>query len=666
MTSTQTTQTQTADPTTAAAPTSLPTPKAPRPIRKKKKRGKKLVVGVALLALGALAFNQFAGAGPAPVLAKLEIVSTEDLPVFSSANGTVVAAQTVPLAFKSAGTIRELNVIIGQNVTSGSVLAALDNSIATREIELRQSGVSEAQAKARGARVGTSPTAKERAAGQAAVQQNEVTTQSNRESERTAAEIAADSNALNNETIAQATDQAATDKLQLAVEEQRLVEATDKRTSAIAKRDAAQLNVDAAKTKTLQMTETRNVVRDELTRLRQRVAELQAVKDEAQRKLQQVTADDDRTRQAAQAAADPSLPFNWAKSSLITSSEANVAAAEKAVAAADAQTIPVQAQLEKANEAVSKAETEQATEQGKLDTAVANLETAQQAVDAANRTREQASITAGRSQKAVDVAKRNAAVVASRDKQSIEAAQQATRQADAATKATRAANGAKGQPARAADIAAADAAVKTAEIALQQAKDRLGDYTIVAPFSGVITSLAVKQGEQATPGTAAITLMTTTGFLVRVGFPEVDAARIEPGDSANITFDALPDKPSKGTVESVEPTATTVNGVSTYFARVLLDSIPSTVRVGMNANVKVLTETKKDALVIPLTAVGQNEDGESTVSKVTKLVEAKGDTPEKRTVETVLVTLGVTADGNVEITDGLKAGDKVEIVEEKK
>ncbi len=664
VTQTQTPQTQLAEPTNGATATVASTTSKPKRPLRKKRRGKKLLITGAIVAALAVGFTQLRGSGPVAALPELATVTKRDLPVISSANGTVIAAQTVPLSFKSAGTITELNVVVGQTVTKGSVLGAIDNKTAVREVQLRQAGVSEAQARARGARVGAAATPRDRAAGQAAVNQNEVQTQTNREAERTAEQIAADSAALNNETISQAAEQAETDKLQLAVEEQRLQEQLDKRATMLTKRDAAQANVDVAKAKTADVTAARNVIRDGLTSQRQRIAELQAVRDEAQRTLQRVTADDDRNRQAAQAAADPAIPFNWAKATVITQAEAALAAAEKAVATAEAATIPVQAQLEKASEVVAKAETEQATEQGKLDTAVANLEAAQQGVEAANRTREQASITAGRSAKAVEVAKRNAQVAAARDNQSVQSAEQATRQAEAATKATRAANGAKEQGGRPADIAAADAAVRTAQISLQQAQDRLGDFQIVAPFDGVITTLTVKQGEQAAPGVGAMTLMTTTGFLVRVGFPEVDAARISSGNTAEVVFDALPEQTIKGTIESVEPTATAVNGVSTYFARVLLESIPPTVRVGMSGNVKVLTETKKDILTVPLVAVGQNENGESTVRKVTEVIPAKDGTAEKRTIEVAIIGLGVTADGQIEVTTGLKEGDKVELVSE--
>ncbi len=655
----ETAQAPTAQATTAAQPATAPA-RVSRPLRKKK-RGKKLIITIAVLAAGALGVSQLMGGSSTAIAAETVKVKRQDLQVVSSANGTVTAAQTVPLSFRTAGTITEMNVVIGQQVKAGATLAAVDSKVAKREIETQQAAVAEAQARVVAASTGAASSPKDRAAGAAAVEQSRAQTEANRRAEAEAARVSAQSATLNSQTVAQAEAQASTDALQLKVEEQRLTEQTDKRTAVLAKRDVAQANLDAAKAKVTTAQTNRNAARDDLTTQRQRNATLLATRDDAQRAYQKVVADDDRLRQAAQAAADPLIPFAWAKSTLITNAEAALATAEKALAAGEASLIPMQLAVEKTQELVGTAETEQATAQGRLDSAVEKIEAAQAAVDAANRTREQASITAQRSQDAVAVAKRNAELTTARDRQAVEASKQATKQSEVATNATARANAAKEQGGRPVDVATARAAVRSAELSLAQAKDRINDYRIVAPFDGVVTALAVKTGEQAVTATPAITIMTTTGFLVRVGFPEVDAARIEPGDTAVVAYDALPEQPAKGTVESVEPTATTVNGVSTYYARVLLDSTPATIRVGMTANVKVLTETRKDALALPLAAISQNENGESIVRKVTE--DAKKDDKSKKTrkVTIAVVELGVTNDGSVEILKGVSEGDTVEL-----
>lgn len=670
----------------------------PGPERLKRKRSRKRpLIFIGAVAAAALIISQCTGAAAVTALPEVTTASLEDLALTSSANGTIEAARTVPLSLRANGTVTELTATVGQNVRAGDVLARIDDAPGLRDIELRRTAVDEANARLQGARAGTAATPLDRAAGTATVRHSQVQSEASRAAAAEATRVATDSATLNNQLVEQATEQARSDRLQLAVENSRLDEQIEKRATGLAKRDAAQAVLDAAKQKATAATNTRDGLRDELTRQRQRIAELQTVRDDTQRAYSQAVADDDRARQVAQAAADPLVPFSWAKSTAVTRAEGSLAAAEKAVSSAEAVTIGQQANIEKASELAVRSDTEQAVAQGRLDTAVASLEATQQAVDAANRVREQSAITAERSAKAAQVAQRSADLTAARDRQNIQATRQATAQAEAATAAARAANRAKEQGGRPADIIAAETAVRSARISLRQAEDRLGDYRIVAPFDGVVTATGAKLGEQVTSATTVVTLMTTSGFRVRVGFPEVDAARIRSGNTATVTFDALPDEQTTATVESVEPTAASVNGVSTYSARVLLDSIPETVRVGMTANVRVLTETRSKVLVVPLGAVGQNELGESVVKVVVETSEAgmkvrgtravpstqaatravnqdKKTTPVKRSkgldasgaeqtrsVQTVIVELGDTADGKAEIVNGLSEGDVVEI-----
>jgi HlyD family secretion protein len=642
--------------TAATGTTPTVPPRVSRPIGKPKRRKKLIFGGVAIVVTG-LVLSQIFRSGETAAAAPTAQAAAADIPLTATAHGTVAAAQTVPLSFRATGVITNVDAIVGQSVKAGARLAQIDPTPAERDIAVRAASVAEAEARLAAVKLGAAASPKERAAGRASLDQTKSQVDASRRAETEAARVRSQGRELNAQTIKQAQAQLTTDRQQLKVEEARLEEQLTKRTTALAKRDAEQAALDKTKERTLSTQTVRNAARDDLTRHRQKVAELQAVRDEAARVLQRLTADDERARTAAQGNADPSAPFFWAKSTAVTNAEATVATTERNLATAEAASIPLQASLEQAQELVAKAESDQAQAQGRTDTAIAGVEAAQAGVEAANRTREQAAITVGRSQDALAVAKRNADLNDARDRQAVETAKQSTKQAESAVKATDAANAAKEQPGRPADIAAARATVEGAKASLQQAQDRLSEYTIVSPFDGVVTAVAIKQGEVGSPTTSAITVITASGFLVRVGFPEIDAARIEAGDPATVTFDALPETPIKGKVESVEPSATTVNGVSTYFARVLLESIPPTVRVGMSASVKVLFDTRTKVVTVPLVAVGQTEDGTASVKRVV----TPGDDKTPNKIEVITVETGATANGSVEIVSGIKIGDVVEL-----
>jgi HlyD family secretion protein len=670
-----------------------PDPSRPGPTqsRRRRKRWAGTIGGIAALGL---VLTQCAGGMTPAAFDPVARAKVADLDMISSANGTVEAARSVPLAVRASGTLLKLDAAVGQPVRAGDVLAEVDSATAQQEVKLRRAAVDEAQARLSGVQAGIGRTVADRVANNASIRQSEVAAAGNRSTAAIAADVEKESAALNAQLVQQADDAATSDELQLRIEEKRLDEQLVRRDAALAKRDAAQAALTAAQDRTRTATAARDVQREELTALRQRIAQLQTARDDTKRAYDNALAEDERARQTAQAALaaiDPSALFTWAKSNALIKAEAAAVAAEKNVSAAEAATIPLQAAIEKATELVARFESEQATSQGRVEATVAALEGAQQGVESANRTREQAALALERSKRAAVVARRTAAVSARRDTQSTEAARQATAQAEAATAAMRAANRAKEQEGRPADIAAAQAAHRAALISLEIAEDRLRDYIVVSPFDGVITAVGAKPGEQVTSSTPIVTLMSTSGFRVRVGYPEIDAAQIRSGNPVTVGFDALPEEAARGTVELVEPTATVVNGVSTYFVRVLLDNAPDTIRVGMSATVKVLTGQRKDVVVVPLAAIGQNEDGESVVTVVLSSTEpgspsasteesvrpaepesirtavglASDGKPYKRRVKTVAVELGTSHDGNVEVVSGLRAGDVVELVTER-
>jgi multidrug efflux pump subunit AcrA (membrane-fusion protein) len=81
----------------------------------------------------------------------------------------------------------------------------------------------------------------------------------------------------------------------------------------------------------------------------------------------------------------------------------------------------------------------------------------------------------------------------------------------------------------------------------------------------------------------------------------------------------------------------------------------------MSCKVKVATFDKEDALVLPKKAVHTDKDDEEV--KYVWLVDPKDEDakPERRVVK-----LGKSSGDNVQITDGLKAGDVVSLDDEEK
>jgi len=98
-----------------------------------------------------------------------------------------------------------------------------------------------------------------------------------------------------------------------------------------------------------------------------------------------------------------------------------------------------------------------------------------------------------------------------------------------------------------------------------------------------------------------------------------------------------------------------VNNVTIYNVDLLPADIPDFFRSGMNATVDFKSESKDNALLIPVEAVRKEKEGDFVMLKG-----ENGQAPLKRQVK-----LGITDDKNFEVISGLTANDKI-IVKSKK
>ena len=131
------------------------------------------------------------------------------------------------------------------------------------------------------------------------------------------------------------------------------------------------------------------------------------------------------------------------------------------------------------------------------------------------------------------------------------------------------------------------------------------------------------------------------------GYAEADIAKMAAGESATITLPALPDSTVTGTVTAVAPTSTVVSNVVTYDVTIALDDAPSTVKVGMTADVSVVVQTATDTLELPSAAITTT----GPISTVTVLAHG--------TRTTTRVTTGLVGDSTTQIESGLKLGQVV-------
>jgi HlyD family secretion protein len=191
------------------------------------------------------------------------------------------------------------------------------------------------------------------------------------------------------------------------------------------------------------------------------------------------------------------------------------------------------------------------------------------------------------------------------------------------------------------DVAAAEARVAAARATLEQA-------WVAAPFSGTITRVDVQPGDQVAPGSAAFELADLDRLLVDVDVSEVDINRIQVGQPASLSFDAILDRVYTGHVIEVGLVGESVQGVVNFRVTVELDEADASVRPGLTAAVNLVVEQIENALLVPNRAV-RVRDGERVVYVL------RDDIPVP-----VPVRLGVSSETDSQVLEGdLAEGDLI-------
>lgn len=198
-------------------------------------------------------------------------------------------------------------------------------------------------------------------------------------------------------------------------------------------------------------------------------------------------------------------------------------------------------------------------------------------------------------------------------------------------------------------IVAQEAVVAGARADVQSAEAELRRTRVVAPFSGKVTRMDAKVGESASPTDSQISMQSDGLFEIETYVPEVSVSRIAPGNPATTTLDAYGSSVEFGaTVVSVDPAETVKGGVPSYKTTLSFLVADDRIRSGMTTDVIIETGVLRDAIVIPLGAVGTSAAGRF-VSVVSNGV-----------VERRPVTLGPSpALGQAHILSGLSAGDVI-------
>lgn len=188
------------------------------------------------------------------------------------------------------------------------------------------------------------------------------------------------------------------------------------------------------------------------------------------------------------------------------------------------------------------------------------------------------------------------------------------------------------------------AAAAQAAAAVAQARKALDNTQIRAPFAGVVTEKKADPGTLAVPGMPLLTLEDTRGYRLEADVDESDIRSIRAGQSVTVTIDALGSVQLTGKVAQIVPAADPAS--RSFNVKIQLPSSAG-LRSGMFGRAR-FARGQRSAILAPQTAVF--ERGQLRAVYVVDANQIAG---------LRYVTLGPSANEQVEVLSGLQPGEKL-------
>ncbi|MBN4666242.1 macrolide transporter subunit MacA [Pandoraea nosoerga] len=220
-------------------------------------------------------------------------------------------------------------------------------------------------------------------------------------------------------------------------------------------------------------------------------------------------------------------------------------------------------------------------------------------------------------------------------------------------------------------LAGLDAQILKAAVAIETAKANVGYTRIEAPIDGEVVAIVTQEGQTVVAQQQApviLKLADLNTITVKAQVSEADVIRVEPGQTAYFTILGDADKRYYGKLRAIEPapqnyldTQSTLGGGAArnntaVFYNALFD-VPNPdhrLRISMTAQVNVLLGTAKQALSVPVAALGKRVAPNRYEVRV---LGADGKASTRQ------IVTGLNNNVRVQVREGLAQGERVVIGE---
>ena len=199
-------------------------------------------------------------------------------------------------------------------------------------------------------------------------------------------------------------------------------------------------------------------------------------------------------------------------------------------------------------------------------------------------------------------------------------------------------------------VDAAKANNQFSESQARSASNQVGYTRLIAPFSGIVTSIDIETNESVNQGSPVIEINSELEPDVEIGVPENFIALIKPDQKVSVDFHSIEEKSFTGKVREIGFSSVG----TTYPVTIRLIDKDERIRPGMPASAIFRfedTNKSKQYIIVPPSAVGADEDG-----KFVYVLKNEGG---KYFTKKTTVQVGELNDSGFKVIKGLVAGDMV-------
>jgi RND family efflux transporter MFP subunit len=185
--------------------------------------------------------------------------------------------------------------------------------------------------------------------------------------------------------------------------------------------------------------------------------------------------------------------------------------------------------------------------------------------------------------------------------------------------------------------------------ALDFQQKKLRDTTVYAPFTGKVKERQVTPGQVVRANVPLYTIVKTDPIRLRLEIPERLAPWIKNGQMAEISLEAYEDRKFHGKVWRISPTVEQTK--RTFIVEALIDNPSGDLKPGSYARASLPTNKTENIRLIPVRAVAYVFGTNKAYVVNNGVIEARD------------VKLGDRFEEDVEIVEGVKAGEQVAVTQ---